>query len=81
MPLSKSIKLIEKAQEEETREYAFRIYLAAYPNMGKENFKSFNEFWEEIKPKKVEVDTRSKEEIMEEIMDIEKSFEKGGVTY
>lgn len=46
--------------------------------MTKENFKSFNEFWEEIKPKKVELDTRSEDEIMREILEIEKSFEKGG---
>lgn len=78
MPLSKANKLIKKAMEEDTREYAFRIYLASYPNMTKENFKSFNEFWEEIKPKKIELDNRSEEEIMLEILEIEKSFEKGG---
>lgn len=64
--------------EEDTQEYAFRIYLASYPNMTQENFKTFNEFYEEIKPKKVELDTRSKDEIMQEILVIEKSFEKGG---
>lgn len=64
--------------EEDTREYAFRIYLASYPNMTKETFKTFNEFYEEIKPKKVELDTRSEDEIMQEILEIEKSFEKGG---
>ncbi len=75
--MKKSIKLIGKAQEEETKEHAFRIYLASYPNMTKENFKSFNDFWEEIKPKKIEIDKRSEDEIMKEILEIEKSFKKG----
>lgn len=46
--------------------------------MTKDNFKSFNEFWEEIKPKNIELDIRSEDEIMLEILEIEKSFEKGG---
>lgn len=77
MSLKQSMKLIGKAQEEETKEYAFRIYLASYPNMTKENFKSFNDFWEEIKPKKIEIDKRSEDEIMKEILEIEKSFKQG----
>lgn len=77
LPLKRATKLIKKAQEEETREYAFRIYLAAYPNMDKKNFKSFDNFWEEIKPKRIKLDNRSEEEIMNEILDIEKSFKKG----
>ncbi|MDD3173355.1 MAG: hypothetical protein PHF63_06815 [Herbinix sp.] len=64
--------------EEDTREYSFRIYLAAYANMDKKNFKTFNEFWEEVKPQNIVIDTRSEDEIMKEILDIEKKFEKGG---
>lgn len=45
--------------------------------MTKDNFKSFNEFWEEIKPNQVELDTRSEDEIMQEILEIQKSFEEG----
>lgn len=77
LPLKRATKLILKAQEEETKEYAFKIYLASYPNMDKKNFKSFNDFWEEIKPKKIEIDKRSEDEIMKEILEIEKSFKKG----
>ena len=64
--------------EEDTKEYAFRIYLSAYPNMDKKNYKSFNEFWNEIKPQSIVFDTRSEEKIMEEIFEIEKKFKKGG---
>lgn len=63
---------------EETRDYAFTLYASAYPHMSEKHFKTFNEFWNEIKPKKVELDQRSKEEIMQEMLGIEKSFMKGG---
>lgn len=78
LPLQQGMKLLKKAMEEDTREYAFRIYLTVYPNMDKDNFKSFNEFWEEIKPQNNVVDTRNKDEIMKEIYEIENSFKKGG---
>jgi hypothetical protein len=67
------LKLIEKAQEEETREYAFRIYLSMHPKADPEKFKTFNEFWEEIKPKKIKYDTRNKDDIMQEILELENS--------
>lgn len=76
MPLKKSLKLIGIAQEEETREYAFRIYLAAYPNMDKDKFLTFNEFWEEIKPDTSKYDARSKDEIMKDLIEIENKFGK-----
>jgi wyosine [tRNA(Phe)-imidazoG37] synthetase (radical SAM superfamily) len=78
LPLRRGLKLLKKAMEEDTKEYAFRIYLAVYPNMDKKNFKSFNEYWEEIKPKKVELDLRTEEDIMQEILEIENSFKRGG---
>ena len=45
--------------------------------MTKEHFKTFNEYFEEIKPKKIEYDTRSQDEIMQEILEIERAKEKG----
>lgn len=44
--------------------------------MTKENYISFNDFYENLKP--VEKDQRSTEEIIEEILEIQKSFEEGG---
>ena len=73
------MKLIDKAQEEENREYAFRfLFRQKYPQMDKKNFKSFKEFWEEIQPKTTTYDLRNKDEIMQEILDIENKQEKGG---
>ena len=76
LPLTKALKLVAKAQEEDTRDYAFKIYLAKYPNMTQENFVTFNEFWEEIKPEKKIIDNRSEDEIMKEILEIENKFRK-----
>jgi hypothetical protein len=78
LPLKRGIALLKKAMEKDTKEYAFRIYLAGYPNMTKDNFKTFNEFWEDIKPQNIVLDKRSEDEIMQEIIEIENSFKKGG---
>ena len=78
LPLRRGLKLLVKAQEEDTKEYAFRIYLAKYPNMDKSNFRTFNEFWEEIKPQNVVQDTRSKDDIMQELLAVEQKFDERG---
>lgn len=46
--------------------------------MDKSNFMTFNQFWDEIKPQKIIVDQRSTDEIMTEVLQIEKCFDKGG---
>lgn len=70
------MKLIKQAQEDETKEYAFRIYLAMHPKADPEKFTTFNEYWEEIKPNNAEIDARTKDEIMKEIAEIENKFRK-----
>jgi len=76
LPFKKAIKLILKAQEEETKEYAFRLYISDKPRMNKDNYKTFNEYWEDIRPKQIITDTRSEEEIMMELIEIENKFRK-----
>jgi wyosine [tRNA(Phe)-imidazoG37] synthetase (radical SAM superfamily) len=63
--------------EEDTKEYILRFYLVDRQKMDNDTFKTFNEYFEEMKPQKVNADTRSTEEIMNDILDIEKSFVKG----
>lgn len=72
------MRLIEQAQEKETEEYAFKMWLAKYPHMDKSNFVSFNQFYDEIKPKKVELDNRSHDDIMQEVLEIENKFRGEG---
>ncbi|MBW8384248.1 MAG: hypothetical protein K0M69_17225 [Youngiibacter sp.] len=62
------------AREEETRESLFRIYLAGYPNYTKDTYETFDQFYEKCRPKIIQIDTRSKAEIMSEIMAIEDKF-------
>ena len=68
MPYKKAIKLIEKAKEEERSEIFYRLWLARYPMYSKNNYESFEEFYDKCVPKKIEYDTRSKDEIMNEIL-------------
>lgn len=73
LPYKKALSLIDKAQEEDTREYYFRWWLARYPLYTKDNYESFEEFYESTKPEPISIDTRSKDELMAEIQEIEKS--------
>lgn len=75
--MKKATKLIAQAQTEETREYVLKFYLTDRPNMDKKNFKTFNQYCDEMIPKKVTLDNRSQDEIMQEILEIEESFTKG----
>ena len=70
MSLSDALELISKANEEERKEKYYRWWLALYPLYTKETYESFEEFYEKYRPEIVEYDTRSKDEIMEEILEI-----------
>ena len=61
-------KLLQKAREEKKREDAYQWWLVRYPDYTEENYESFEEFYERLYPPKIEYDTRSKEEIMNEIL-------------
>lgn len=65
------MELVEKAQEEETTEYYYRLWLVRYPLYTEKTYESFSEFYEKANPPKVEYDSRTKDEIMQEILDIE----------
>lgn len=76
MPLKRAIKLIEKAKEEETKEYYYRWWLVRVPLYTEKTYETFEEFYDKAKPKKIKYDARDKEEIMKEIKQIEKTFEE-----
>lgn len=81
LPVNKSLKLITKAREEETKEYYYRFWLVRYPLYDKSSYETFDEFYDKVRPKNIVYDTRTKEEIMKEILEVEQSFEKGVKTY
>lgn len=76
LPLDKSLKLIERAREEEMKEYYYRLWLVRYPYYDQKNYESFDEFYDKVRPRKIELDTRSKEEIMREVLEIEQTFQE-----
>ena len=64
--------IINKAEEENTKEYLYRMYLALLPNFDKKTYMTFNQFYEKHKPKPLpKLDRRSEDELMDEIMLIE----------
>lgn len=71
LPYKHAVELFKKAQEEDTKEYFYRWWLARYPLYTEENYESFKEFYEKMNPPSVEYDKRSKDEIMNEILGFE----------
>ncbi|MDN6292824.1 MAG: hypothetical protein L0J35_07095, partial [Tetragenococcus halophilus] len=71
LPIRRASKLYKKAIEENKRKEAYQWWLARVPMYTKENYESFEEFYEKIYPPKVEYDTRSKDEIMSELLGME----------
>ena len=66
MPLHRAAKLIIKAREEKRRESYFQMWLMRFVMMDKDNFVSFDEFYESTKTP--QVDKRPKDEIMRELL-------------
>jgi wyosine [tRNA(Phe)-imidazoG37] synthetase (radical SAM superfamily) len=76
LPLKNSMRLIEKANEEENKEYFYRWWLVRYPLYDQKTYESFNEFYDKVAPKKIEMDTRSTEDIMGDVLEIEHKFKE-----
>lgn len=72
MPMKDAVKIINHAMEQEQKEYFYRFWLVRYPGYTKETFETFDEFYDKYKPQSVKYDTRSKEQIMQDIMKIER---------
>ena len=70
LPLRRSLKLLNKAAEEEEREYFYRIWLVRYPGYNKETYENFEEFYDKYKPVEIIQDNKTKDEIMEELLEI-----------
>lgn len=66
LPVKRAVKLINKAKEEETKARLFQMWLMRFTLMDKENFISFEEFYENATVP--QIDTRPKDEIMSELL-------------
>lgn len=68
MPLKQSLKLLEKASDEDKRETYYKWWLVRWPHYTSSNYESFDEFYEKHFPPAVEYDTRSKDDLMAELL-------------
>jgi hypothetical protein len=79
LPLRMGIKLIYKAIHDIDRERHWQLWVGLYPHMGKNNFIPFEQFYtakpEDIKPK----ESKSKEEIIRNAMDITDKIASGNL--
>ena len=72
MPLKDAVEIINYAMEQEQKEYYYRFWLVRYPNYTKETFETFEEFYDKYRPQNIKIDNRSKDEIMKDIMKIDR---------
>lgn len=69
--------IINKANIEEERELLWQRYLAILPYYTDKNYVTFNQYYEErMIQANVKQDTRSTDELMKEIIEIEAKFER-----
>ena len=75
LSISNITKLLKKASEKRSREDAWELYLTLLPNMGQENFMTFDEFYD--KGKSAPEGGQSEEEILSDVKEILDSFNGG----
>jgi len=68
LSLTRASKLLKKAMEEKRKEETYALWLVRYPSYTDDTFETFEEFYEKLYPPKIDIDTRSKDEIMSEIL-------------
>lgn len=68
LPIKRAYTLYEKAVEENKRDRAYQWWLVRLPQYTESNYETFDEFYEKLYPPKVEMDMRSKDEIMNELL-------------
>lgn len=68
LSIKRAYELFSKALKEKEIDRTYQLWLAIVPSYTKDNVESFEEYYERTHPEKVELDKRSKEEIMDEIL-------------
>lgn len=75
LPIKNITRLLIKANEKKDRKDAWGLYLTLLPNMGEENFMTFDEFYN--KGKVAPEGGQSEEEILKDVKEILDSFNGG----
>lgn len=76
MPVADGIEVLNSALIRERDERIFRQWLALLPNMTRQNFIAYDKFKQSIVGAD-DIDTRPAQEILAELDELEKQFERG----
>jgi len=68
------VELLDSLHEKEYEEKMWYQWLSVYPHMTQETFVSFGDYLDRLKPKQVE--TRPTSELVKELEELKRSFEK-----
>lgn len=68
LPIRRAARLYQKALEENKRDKAYQWWLTRLPAYTQDTFETFEEFYELLYPPKIQMDLRSKDEIMNELL-------------
>jgi len=68
LSIRRGYELYNKAIKEKNRDKTYNWWLARLPQYSEDNYESFNDFYEKVYPPSVQMDMRSKEDIMEELL-------------
>lgn len=76
LPLSVAIEYLDYAVNQERDQYAWELWKNLYPNMiiGRFKFVSFEEFKNKLFNSQLNYSTKSKQEIMSEMMEVVKAY-------
>lgn len=63
-------RLLTEAYKKSNEERAWDLYLTKYPNMDEKTFKSFDEFYKSPQENEESTDTKSAEQILNDVKDL-----------
>lgn len=77
MAIDDGIQMIKEIYNKQHEEKAYRLYTSIYPNMTKETYVTFEEFYKPQQRNVESTDTKSAEEILKEVQETMNSNEWG----
>lgn len=69
MNIDEGMQMIQQVYEKQREEKAYQLYIASYPNMTKETYVTFEEFYKPQQRNEESTDTKSSEEILKEVQE------------
>lgn len=70
MNIDDGVKMVNEIYLQKRQDKAYQLYVAAYPNMTKESYVTFEEFYKPQKQNEEPVETKSAEEILNEVKEL-----------